>query len=299
MKPFLLLFSLFFITKMAAQQTIASAGANGSSITGSVSFTAGQIDYIQESNTSGDVRQGVQQPVEFNALLKARVYLSSVDPASGLMDDYIKSEPNFPLSDPYAVAGVYNGRYTHVKNTTLSTTTAQVLAASGNNAIVDWVFLELRTGTAASTTVVNTRAALLQKDGDVVGMDGVSPVRFYMPDGNYYLALRHRNHLGFRTAAPITLSSNPAVVDFTDNSVALNGSFPVAGVFNYPDLFTMVGGDGNADGSVDASDQAAFFADNGLFDDYSLNTDHNLDGSVDAFDTIVWEIQNGTYEELD
>jgi hypothetical protein len=89
------------------------------------------------------------------------------------------------------------------------------------------------------------------------------------------------------------------VVDFTDNSVALNGSFPVAEVFNYPNLFTMVGGDGNGDGSIDAADQAAFFADNGLFDDYSLNTDHNLDGSVDAFDTIIWEVQNGTYEELD
>lgn len=299
MKPIFIFFFAISFTRLAAQQTIAAAGADGSSDAGSVSFTVGQIDYLQTSSSAGEERQGVQQAEEFNALLSAKVYLSNLDPASGLMEDYIKTEPNFPLTDPYSVAGVYNGRYTHVKNSIPSTTTPQVLSTTGSDAIVDWVFLELRSGTAASTTVVNTRAALLQRDGDIVAMDGVSPLRFYMPDGDYYLAVRHRNHLGFRTALPITLSATTTVIDFTDNAVALNGSFPIAQVNNYPDLYTMVGGDGNADGSVDAADQSTFFAYNGLFDDYALTSDHNLDGSVDAFDAVIWEIQNGQYEELD
>ncbi|MBK6344269.1 MAG: hypothetical protein IPF41_17280 [Flavobacteriales bacterium] len=50
-----------------------------------------------------------------------------------------------------------------------------VLAATGNNAIVDHVVVELRHATTPSV-VVATRGALVQRDGDAVGMDGSSPV---------------------------------------------------------------------------------------------------------------------------
>ena len=44
---------------------------------------------------------------------------------------------------------------------------------------------------------MQTRAALIQRDGDIVDVDGVSPVTFNgIADGNYILAVRHRNHLG-------------------------------------------------------------------------------------------------------
>ena len=39
-----------------------------------------------------------------------------------------------------------------------------------------------------------------KRDGDVVDMDGVSPVLFPTVNGNFfYVALRHRNHLGAMT----------------------------------------------------------------------------------------------------
>jgi hypothetical protein len=100
-------------------------------------------------------------------------------------------------------------------HTGTETTTAAVLAATGSNAIVDWVLLELRTGTGVATRVT-TRAALVQRDGDVVDVDGISPVTFTgRAAGNYYVAATHRNHLGVMSEVAVALSATATVCDFT------------------------------------------------------------------------------------
>lgn len=231
--------------------------------------------------------------------LQAKVFLENVDPANGLMTDYVRTLATFPTSDPYSAAP-YNSSFVHVSSGATATTTAGVLATTGNNAIVDWVFLELRQGTAGSTTVVQTKAALLQKDGDIVATDGVSPVSFNGTSGDYYITVRHRNHLGFRTANTYLLTNTPTVLDFTNGSVALNGSFPTTTVGVTPTTVQALnGGDANSDGSVDAFDTITWEIQNGLFDDYNNNSDYNMDGSVDAFDSITWELNNGKFQELD
>jgi hypothetical protein len=102
-------------------------------------------------------------------------------------------------------------------------TTSAILTGSngtniGGNAIVDWVFIELRDQTTPAT-VLETRAALLQADGDVVDTDGTSSVYFSSVNcGSFYVAVRHRNHLGIRTAATEMLSDVTTVVDFTTSS---------------------------------------------------------------------------------
>ena len=62
--------------------------------------------------------------------------------------------------------------------------------------VVDWVKVELRSGTD-STVVVCSKAALLLNTGAVVSTDGSSPVTVSVsPDGSiYYLVVKHRNHL--------------------------------------------------------------------------------------------------------
>ena len=78
-----------------------------------------------------------------------------------------------------------------------------VLASTGSDAIVDWVIVELRSD---PQTIVAGRAALLQKDGDVVDIDGVSPVKFTnVSTGDYYVAVSHRNHLKIMSANALTL----------------------------------------------------------------------------------------------
>jgi hypothetical protein len=232
--------------------------------------------------------------------VSVKVNLSHIDPATNLMSTYYASTmgSNFPLADPYATT--YSSAYTHVPSgQAVASTTAAVLAVTGPNAITDWVFVELRTGTSGATNAVYTRAGLIQADGDIVDTDGVSPLSFPLaPNGNYYLAIRHRNHLGFRTDAPIAISSANTVHDFTNNSIVLYGIAPLTTHLTATTLRVMNTGDANFDGSIDSSDSAIWEGQNGNFDDYYFNADYNYDGSVDSSDSALWETNNGKYEEL-
>ena len=77
----------------------------------------------------------------------------------------------------------------------------------------------------------------------------------------------------------------------------LNGAYPLNNAT--ATIYVMVAGDANSDGSIDSIDTITWEQENGLFDDYILNSDYNLDGSIDAIDSISWESNNGKYQELD
>ena len=240
-------------------------------------------------DVGADEFDGVKIPV----LLNAKVFLQGVDSLTGLMSDYLRTV-NFPTSDPYSnPANPYFT--THVNNLTVATVSPAVLALSGNNAVVDWVFVELRTGSTGATTVVASKTALLQRDGDIVATDGVSPLSINASPGNYVVGIRHRNHLRFETDQPVALTNTPVSLNFTDNSVVLWGNFPNALNSAGGGKWMMIGGDANADSSVDALDTPPWEIQNGLFDDYFMNADYNLDGSTDALDSIVWELNNGKF----
>jgi hypothetical protein len=275
--------------------------ANGNTIglTATIGVDQG-VTYAQyDGITSFSGGTGAATTAEAGLKVSAKAYLTHVDPATGLMDDYVKTLANFPTTDPYAAG--FSGAFAHVtgNNNAGATVSPIVLAATGNDAIVDWMFLELRSGTSGSTVPTQTRVALLQKDGDIVDMDGVSPVSFFGLPSSHYVAIRHRNHTGFRTDNTIALSTTPATLNFTNNSTPAYGAYPLTNPVGSTTIFMMNGGDANSDGSIDAFDTISWEVQNGLFDDYNNNADYNLDGSVDAFDTIIWELNNGKYQELD
>lgn len=228
-------------------------------------------------------------------ILKAKILLAHADPTTGVMNDYLTTLSNFSMTDPYIVAPL-SANYTHVNNNKIDGISPSILANNANP-IIDWVFIELRQGTSSATNVVATKAALLRKDGTLVSTDGITAVQFPKVNaGNYYIALRHRNHLGFRTLQPIQMNSLTTFQNFTNGSIALNGATPLINNGNFQ---MMIGGDSNGDGSIDAFDTILWESQNGLFDDYQLRADYNMDGSVDALDSIIWEINNGKFEELD
>ena len=138
--------------------------------------------------------------------------------AQGLMSDALRAAGLVPTSTPYAALG-----YTHVGGGGGETTSPAVLAATGNDAIVDWVVVELRSSASPATRVA-TRAALVQRDGDVVSTDGTSALQFNVPLGSYHVAVRHRNHLGAMTQSPVSLSSTAATVDLTSAATATFGT---------------------------------------------------------------------------
>jgi hypothetical protein len=134
---------------------------------------------------------------------------------TGLMVDSLRAKSLLPLQEPYTALGLGVAE-------TVSTTPA-VLSVTGSNAIVDWVVVELRNATTPSV-IVEARAALLQRDGDVVGVDGVSPLGFCSAAGGYKLAVRHRNHLACMTNASFTLGATTTVVDLTLAATTTHGT---------------------------------------------------------------------------
>ncbi len=156
--------------------------------------------------------------------LRLRAFLEGpYDGISGLMRDDLRVQSLIPLNEPYAALG-----YGHVGGGGEATTNA-VLSATGPNAIVDWVVVELRDA-ATPSLVKATRSALLQRDGDIVGTDGVSPVQFNVVVKDYHVAVRHRNHLGAMTADPMRVSVATKSYDLSDGSVPLHGTEPAKSV---------------------------------------------------------------------
>ena len=139
---------------------------------------------------------------------------------------------------------------------------ATVFAVTGENAIVDWVFLELRDKNDY-TSVIATRGALIQRDGDIVDLDGTSMVFFndVTPD-SYFLVVRHRNHLGVMTKYPRTAEDLADLIDFSDITTEVFDFANADNMFNYSglattamnvegyDLMALWAGDCNADGKI-------------------------------------------------
>jgi len=163
---------------------------------------------------------------KFN-LLKAKVLLQGpYNAGTHLMTDNLRTAGVIPLTDPYSQSP-YSTAFARVNDPIAEAADATVFNAQPlqSDDIVDWIFLELR-NTAAGNNIVQTRSALVQRDGDIVDMDGKSPVTFNnVTDGNYTVAVRHRNHLGNSTD-PATFTplltekqSTTSLVDFTSSSL--------------------------------------------------------------------------------
>jgi hypothetical protein len=137
--------------------------------------------------------------------------------ANHLMTDSLRVHRYIPETEPYS-SPPYSQKFVHTGGGGGETVTgAAVFDVTGPNALVDWVFVELR-DRSDKTLVVNTRAGLVQRDGDVVDVDGVSPLAFTgLTDTRYYVSVRHRNHLGVMTAIAKTISI-PDTINFTNGT---------------------------------------------------------------------------------
>ncbi|HOY32632.1 MAG TPA: Ig-like domain-containing protein [Bacteroidales bacterium] len=174
--------------------------------------------------------------------LMVKVFLQgSYKTTNHLMADSLRVHGFIPVKEPYSSAP-YNTTFMHHGGGggEQITDSATVLGVTGPNAIVDWVFIELRDKNN-NINVKYTRSALLQRDGNVVDIDGISPVCFTgLDDVNYYVVVRHRNHFGVMTANVKTLTPAGTLVNFTDGSEPefnFGTSHPVAGPsFNYTGL---------------------------------------------------------------
>ena len=160
------------------------------------------------------------EPLMDSILFAARVYMEG--PYNGTdMNDQLRNFGFIPVEEPYTTLGyIHEGR----GGREMVTDSATVFGVTGDNAIIDWVFLEVRDKNDA-TNILGTRSALIQRDGDIVDVDGVSTLNFkgFAPD-DYFVAVRHRLHLGFRSLTAQALSRTSSNLNFHDGTLATFGT---------------------------------------------------------------------------
>lgn len=256
-------------------------------------------------------------------LLQAKAMLQGAYNASAkLMNDKLRnSEANsignlpttnvIPATDPYRTAP-YN--FIHTNNALTESVVSNdfpnpfIGQLTPENNIVDWVFVELRSADTLGNTVIQTRSALIQRDGDIVEVDGVSPLYFKnIPEANYTVAIKHRNHLAMCTnpaAFTQSLSSvaNTPTLDFT--SLASANLMGIAGLnyFNQNGNNFLYAGNANLNGNIRWN---APYSDK----DYILNTvlsknaenilmNSYSEGDIDLDREVRWRAPNSDIDFL-
>jgi len=155
---------------------------------------------------------------------------------------------------------------------------------------VDWVLLELRSGTPddAPMTTVARRAAFLESDGEIVNPDGSSPVVFSEADpGDYYVVVHHRNHLPVMSVGPVSLTGSGLTYDFTSGPGQAYGSGAMADLGG--GAYGLVAGDADHNGQVQNRDKNEIWDAQVGRSGYALASDFNLDGESQNRDkNSIW-----------
>jgi len=137
--------------------------------------------------------------------------------AAGLMRDELRQAGLLPATEPYSALG-----FVHVGNGVGEALDPALLALEGAEAIVDWVFVELR-DPADGIAVLATANGLLRRNGSVVAPTG-GPLFFEALPGEHRIAVRHRNHLGAMTGTAYALTREGTQVDLSDPSTPVFGA---------------------------------------------------------------------------
>lgn len=266
------LYTFLFVGVLQAQSierfSIDSGGASTSAGGINMVYTIGEVQITERSTATLSISEGFIVPQFINIRIHPIVFLEGAytNPNTGeellMRDDLrIASSVLIPTTSPYDS----------------TTCDASVFTMTGTNAIVDWILIELRDPNDASNILVS-QSALLQRDGDIVATDGTSPVSINSNSGDYYVAVRHRNHLGILTASTVSLSETVTNLDLsTDINAITGGALALRDMGN--GIFAMYAGDVNTDGSILNTDIANALSLSGGITIYS-GADVNMDGNI-------------------
>jgi len=234
-------------------------------------------------------------PVQNSVKVTGRIFLEGAVNTTKLpflMVDSLRSTRFLPTVEPYSSMG-----YQHVNGGGNEAFQLQLLNTTGQHALEDWIVLEIRSA-ANPSLIVATRSALLQRDGDMVDLDGVSPVCFKrVTPGFYHVVVRHRNHLAVMTAMPVFLNSTPIVpLDFTSGALSVFGTNPqkiIGTSLISSGIRAMIGGDADFNGQIQNADDVNFWnpqvGGSGYFE-----ADFNCDGQVQNNDRVFfWSVNVG------
>jgi hypothetical protein len=225
--------------------------------------------------TDGEV-EDYQILMEGDVDVDIKVFLEGAYNGSDMNTD-LNDANLLPLTQPYGSDPAAKWYYTGTES----------VAVIPDPDITDWVLVEFRDAPDASQATGSTRvaqmAAFLKKDGSVVGLDGISPLKVYgVFQYQPYVVVWHRNHLGVLSANPLVKSGvNHYSYDFTTGAgQAYNGSLGHKDIGG--GVYGMFSADGKPDGLIDSQDKSVWTsaAGNAGYDP----ADYNLDVQVDNKD---------------
>jgi hypothetical protein len=142
---------------------------------------------------------------EIPVLVQAKVFLEGAyDSENDEMSTSLQSGGYIPTTSPY------------------SEDQRQVSSIPAD--ITDWVLVQLRE--TESGPVVASRSAFLHKDGRIVADDGITgQINLDRNAGNYYIVIRHNNHLAVMSATTISLNGVTSILyNFTSGSDQFYGT---------------------------------------------------------------------------
>lgn len=208
------LLSMFVVFLLKAQTiekfSMDSGGASASAGSIEVLYTIGEVAVAERTSATLSISEGFIN-AQSRILMELLAFLQgpSLNPeTAGLMNDNLRAGNYLPTTSPYADAATVDG---------------SIFSTTGTQAIVDWVWVELRQATD-NTKVVNGRSALLNRAGEIMDLDGNTILKMNASPTNYYVVVKHRNHLGAMSSYPIALSENEEIVDFIDGTFSTYGS---------------------------------------------------------------------------
>jgi hypothetical protein len=195
----------------------------------SVSPTGNTVYTVTITNTADGCQGTAEHTVYVNIpiMLQLRVFLQGAMESNSSMSRLLNTGGYLPLTQPYNTAPwFYAGGET---------------IDSVPEPMTDWVIVELRT---SPTNVYARRAALLYFDGTVADTSGMPGIWFNVPAGEYYVAIKHRNHMPTMTASARALPDS-SFFNFTDSvTYKVYGKCLIYTSFNN---LAMISGDINHD----------------------------------------------------
>lgn len=158
--------------------------------------------------------------------------------------------------------------------------------------VVDWVLVELRASLPDSTTKYRS-SALLKNSGNLSDLSGKEYLSITsLPSGNYYVVVKHRNHIPVMSSVPVLLSEDSiSTYDFSSSATKVYGNSSTVKLGE--NVFGTYSGDGNGNGIINNTDYTEIWKpENGTMG-YKAG-DFDLNGGVNIVDkNLFWKNNNG------
>jgi len=147
--------------------------------------------------------------------------------------------------------------------------------------ITDWVLVELRS--SADGSAVSSKSMFLESDGDIIDTTGDAPEFSNLDTGDYFVVVRHRNHLAIMSQLAHTFVAKGGSL----STLNLRNTANVYGENSVKELETgawgMYAGDANSNGQIQTSDKNDYWWPQVGQSGYKSG-DFNLNGEVQTSD---------------